>query len=595
VRDSVAYGYVCSDTTNVLVNDTFPLGSVVTIVTNPIHGTATVSGNEIVYAPDGTHPNTTETITYSLCNLCAICDTGTLTISLSGYPCNVHHPIVVNDTIDLCRNNDTVINVLANDHDPDGNAIHLSRPFTTGSHGTVTLDSVNNVFLYHPNANFVGVDTFSYTACDNGIPSLCNTGFVFVNVTLCLPPPIVVDTLIRDTTTACTPRTFCIDSIYQGAGYTVHFSGFCDSADHGIVVLSTDTTTGVYGTLCFQYTPNCDTVGGGQPFVGNDTMCFIICNTGTNINCTNVKTIITVLPPAKVDSIKAVLDATYTCNAPDTIHVLRNDILAPSPGTTQTGTALHITAAGAAAGLAASHGTVSFHAGDSTIIYTPNTGYIGLDTFNYTIADNGTPQQFDTTQVYVYVCVAPHPVAVDDCGDTTTYVNESAVINVLNNDILQPANDTAVAVVVQPAHGTAVVNPDHTITFTPDTGFFGHDSMAYQVCEIVGPDTGCSIAVVCLNVVDSVPACFFPNGFSPNNDGYNDVFAFPCNSKFPNATLEVFNRWGDVVWESGSAYQNNWDGTNLQGKAVPDGTYFFVYKYNDGTGRSQARFVVVNR
>jgi len=39
--------------------------------------------------------------------------------------------------------------------------------------------------------------------------------------------------------------------------------------------------------------------------------------------------------------------------------------------------------------------------------------------------------------------------------------------------------------------------------------------------------------------------------------------------------VTIFNTWGKVVWNS-SAYANDWDGTNLNGEALPEGTYFYT-------------------
>jgi gliding motility-associated-like protein len=145
-------------------------------------------------------------------------------------------------------------------------------------------------------------------------------------------------------------------------------------------------------------------------------------------------------------------------------------------------------------------------------------------------------------------------------------------------------------------HGRLIINPNFTVTYVPDSGFRGSDNFSYQIAEFVGTVIGYSdTATVCIDVVDTVPVCFFPNGISPNGDGINDVFVFPCNDQYPNASLLIFNRWGDKIWEVDNGYKNDWGGTNLQGTPVPDGTYYFVYKYNDGSGRSTARFVVVYR
>ncbi len=80
-----------------------------------------------------------------------------------------------------------------------------------------------------------------------------------------------------------------------------------------------------------------------------------------------------------------------------------------------------------------------------------------------------------------------------------------------------------------------------------------------------------------------------PDGFSPNGDGKNDRFVIPEVVPY-EAQLKVWNRWGDIVFES-NAYNNEWDGTcqsdRCMGKGdLPDGTYFYtlVVKGNTITG-----------
>ncbi|MEO0898433.1 MAG: gliding motility-associated C-terminal domain-containing protein [Bacteroidota bacterium] len=63
-------------------------------------------------------------------------------------------------------------------------------------------------------------------------------------------------------------------------------------------------------------------------------------------------------------------------------------------------------------------------------------------------------------------------------------------------------------------------------------------------------------------------------GFSPNNDGVNDTFEIPCLSQFPENTLEIYNRWGQLIFEQ-SSYDQSWDGT-LEGAPLPEATYFWV-------------------
>lgn len=71
-----------------------------------------------------------------------------------------------------------------------------------------------------------------------------------------------------------------------------------------------------------------------------------------------------------------------------------------------------------------------------------------------------------------------------------------------------------------------------------------------------------------------------PNGFSPNGDELNDYFVIPELENYTASALVVWNRWGDVVFES-EDYKNDWAGTCESGLCfgsgtdVPDGTYFY--------------------
>ncbi|MCK7589422.1 gliding motility-associated C-terminal domain-containing protein [Subsaxibacter sp. CAU 1640] len=71
-----------------------------------------------------------------------------------------------------------------------------------------------------------------------------------------------------------------------------------------------------------------------------------------------------------------------------------------------------------------------------------------------------------------------------------------------------------------------------------------------------------------------------PQGFSPTNDGMNDVFFIPCIENFPNNKLKIFNRLGVQVYEAQN-YQNTWDGKANMGfpkisQRLPVGTYYYI-------------------
>ena len=77
-----------------------------------------------------------------------------------------------------------------------------------------------------------------------------------------------------------------------------------------------------------------------------------------------------------------------------------------------------------------------------------------------------------------------------------------------------------------------------------------------------------------------------PEGFSPNGDGINDNFYITGLRVYKESELIVINQWGQVVYESGLGYTNNWDGIyggnglKFGTGTVPEGIYYFVYKPN---------------
>jgi hypothetical protein len=73
-------------------------------------------------------------------------------------------PVAVNDTVVLSAKEATLIDVLANDSDPDGDTLIVSS-VTQGSKGSVEI-TTNGQLLYTPAKNFKGSDSFSYTISD---------------------------------------------------------------------------------------------------------------------------------------------------------------------------------------------------------------------------------------------------------------------------------------------------------------------------------------------------------------------------------------------------------------------------------------------
>lgn len=73
-----------------------------------------------------------------------------------------------------------------------------------------------------------------------------------------------------------------------------------------------------------------------------------------------------------------------------------------------------------------------------------------------------------------------------------------------------------------------------------------------------------------------IPSVIAPNVFTPDNDGTNDVF-FLKSENTTGIKLTITNRWGNLIYE-GEGMSPTWDGTNMSGKPVEDGVYFYYYE-----------------
>lgn len=89
---------------------------------------------------------------------------------------------------------------------------------------------------------------------------------------------------------------------------------------------------------------------------------------------------------------------------------------------------------------------------------------------------------------------------------------------------------------------------------------------------------GCSVSDTTFIKVLKSP--LVPNSFSPNGDGINDTWRIQYLESYPGASIEVFNRYGQKVFES-IGYDVEWDGY-FKGSLLPVGTYYYIINPKNG-------------
>ncbi|MCZ4351519.1 Hint domain-containing protein [Roseovarius aestuarii] len=106
------------------------------------------------------------------------------------------------------------------------------------------------------------------------------------------------------------------------------------------------------------------------------------------------------------------------------------------------------------------------------------------------------------------------PDTTPDAASTTE--GESVEINVLANDSDPDGDTLRVAEASDPANGTAVVNGDNTVTYTPDAGFTGTDTFEYTVTD----DNGGSVTETVTVTVEDATG---PDGIVSGTDGDDEI------------------------------------------------------------------------
>jgi len=250
-------------------------------------------------------------------------------------------------------------------------------------------------------------------------------------------------------------------------------------------------------------------------------------------------------PVAKADN------ALTTLNKPVTIEALKNDYHTKAEPIALTRISRQ-----------PANGTITIT--DNTIVYTPKAGYTGTDAFDYEICE------VSSTKCYT------------KCAEAR--VNITVGCQVLPQLIIKPEGTlcpgSSITLTALADNTTLPTNANYTYRWS--NGETGSSITVNQpgtyIVTLISA-LGCQTSSAPVKV-DFQQQLIIPTAFSPNGDGVNETWEIANIQDFPNAHVEIFNRWGSKIYDA-YGYRNEWNGI-WNGNLLPTGTYFYVITLEPG-------------
>jgi gliding motility-associated-like protein len=338
------------------------------------------------------------------------------------------------------------------------------------------------------------------------------------------------------------------------------------------------------------------TVAANTP-AGSYNVEYTICEVTNPLNCDTVISVVTVAAPV-IDAVTETYGPINGNTGGTTPTLVLNDTLNGNPVTIGTNPGqVTLTAVSVPTGLTLNP--------DGTVTVAANTP-VGSYNVEYTICEVTNPLNCDT--VISVVTVAAPVIDADDDSETMQSGSNggTAVIDVFANDTLDgnPTGLSEVTLTIDTPDPTGhiVLNPDGTVDVNPGTPA-GTYQITYTICEILNPGN-CSTAVVTV-IVNTIDDIDIYTHMTPNGDGDNDVFYIDGITKYPNNSVEIYNRWGVLVYQA-KKYNNSdvaFDGrsrgrtTVSEDDNLPEGTYYYIVRYTktDGVTKEKAGYLYLNR
>ena len=334
------------------------------------------------------------------------------------------------------------------------------------SNGAVTLNE-DGTFVFTPNTDFVGGDSFQYVITDaNGQTS---TATVSITVEAVNDVPVAVDDVVLAQEDVRLENINVLDNDSDSDGNLLTVTSAVSAAG-GVVTINPD------GTLSYQAPAN---------FTGADTINYTI-DDGAGGSSTAVVNI----DVAPVSDLAAADD--QNAGAEDAVilgSVADND-------TTGSGGALTY-----AVESDVENGALTFNT-DGSYEYTPNPNFNGTDSFTYVVTDADSGEGL-TQLVTLTIDPVSDLTAADDqnAGDQDTVISGS----VAGNDTTRSGGSLIYAIESGTESGALIFNADGAYDYTPSSGFTGTDSFSYVVTDADSGESVTQTVTLTVNALDIPP------------------------------------------------------------------------------------------
>ena len=254
------------------------------------------------------------------------------------------------------------------------------------------------------------------------------------------------------------------------------------------------------------------------------------------------------------------------------------------------------------------------------VIREDTTTSIDLQIFISGTATNGVDYNFIGDTLTLPIGVASDTLVITPFLDGITEGDETIIFSVVVENICDGTYDTTTAYITIVDYINMTINSEDSLNVCDETGemvmlwtsvgqgvppygYFwepipsvSNDTITFS--STILDDNLNTIYVTaidqCGKTIQSEPILVYnqcpvvaPNVITANGDGINDLFIVKNLEDYDRISLQILNRWGNVVYENEN-YQNNWDGRDKGGNELVEGVYYYLvvpesekYPYNE--------------